>query len=211
MSSSTSIKSMFQIPAFDGSREKWPIWKQRVKACMVARGWWTVVEKPGNSGAASIAPSKEEKEEEISKIAEKRIFALGALTLALPDDLMSAYVSEDVTDPSEVWEKLCSHFESHSMMNKSHLRNKLSALRMNGSTTYLMYYTELMMVVRSLKGMKEPMSDAEIAHYLLNGFVASILPGQAEPSNGKGCIIGSDTPDAHRACRATPDGWRIGR
>ena len=145
---------------------------------MVARGWWTVVEKPGhgNFNAASSVPSKEDEEAEVSKVAEKRMYALGALTLALPDDLMSAYASEDVTDPSEVWKKLCSHFESNSMMNKSHLRNKLSALRMNGSMTYLSYYMELMTVVRSLKGMREPLSDAEIAHYLLNGLSSPFYP-----------------------------------
>jgi hypothetical protein len=171
-----STKGLFQIPVFDGSREKWPVWKQRVKACMVARGWWAEIDKPRSQESKTAATSSSSKLEEGTDAAEKRVYALSALTLALPDDLMSAYASEEVTDPSEVWRKLCTHFESNSIMNKSHLRNKLSALRMNGSMTYLAYHTELMMIVRSLKSMGETMSDSEIAHYLLNGLSPPFYP-----------------------------------
>ena len=187
-SNSMSMKGLFQIPVFDGSREKWPIWKQRVKACMVARGWWAMIEKSG-SGNSKAAASSSPKADDASEADEKRVYALSALTLALPDDLMSAYASEEATDPSEVWEKLCGHFESNSMMNKSHLRNKLSTLRMNGSMTYLTYYTEMMMVMRSLKGMGEPMSDAEIAHYLLNGLSPPFYPVKLNLQMGKDATL----------------------
>jgi hypothetical protein len=150
---SISTKGMFQIPMFDGSHGKWPLWRQRVKAAMVARGWWSYLEKPGPATSASSlqasssSPAKPEADEE-----RNRACALSALTLALPDDLMSAYSPEDVTDPNVVWRKLCTHFESNSRMNKSHLRDKLAATRMAGNMTYLAYHTDLMTIVRSLKG-----------------------------------------------------------
>lgn len=160
---SVSNKGMFAIPVFDGTKEKWFLWRQRVKAAMVGRGWWKYIEPP--TVVTSASSTKELPSDSIDQSA----LALAALTLSLPDDLMSAYASEEVTDPSILWKKLCDHFESTSMMNKTHLRSKLSNHHMTPSMTYLAYYTELMTIVRSLKGMKEMVSDSEVLHHLLNG------------------------------------------
>jgi hypothetical protein len=166
---SSAIKSI-PIPEFDGTASKWPIFKQRMKGAMQVRGLWIYIDPLSQISVGPVAEKKEEDiQREMKTVMENKIIALACLTHALPDQLMSAYASELVTDPRTVWESLCTHFESATMMNKSHLRTKLSQSRMKSDQSYLEYHTEIMEIVRALKGMNEPVSDAEIVHHLLRG------------------------------------------
>ena len=149
---SSPSKNAFAIPPFDGSKERWLLWRERIKAAMTGRGWWKYVEKDphANSAVASILPADAEA-------------ALSALILALPDELLAAY-GVGATDAAVVWKKLCSHFESASLVNQAHLRSKLMNHRMTSGMTYLHYYTEMMSIVRSLKGMGVHVDDADVLH-----------------------------------------------
>jgi hypothetical protein len=159
---SSSSKNAFAIPPFDGSKERWLLWRERIKAAMTGRGWWKYVEKDvhANNAAASSKPSEEE-----STAAEA---ALSALILALPDELLAAY-GVGASDAAVVWKKLCTHFESASLVNQAHLRSKLMNHRMTPGMTYLQYYTDMMAIVRSLQGMGVNVLDADVLHHLLHG------------------------------------------
>src|SRR4051794_14119729 len=69
-------------------------------------------------------------QKEVDKAVESKTHAIACLISALPDDLVSVYAHESITDASVVWKSLVTHFESSTMMNKSHLRTKLSQARM---------------------------------------------------------------------------------
>lgn len=161
MSSSSKNTSAFAIPPFDGSKERWLLWRERIKAAMTGRGWWKYVEKDPDSNASA---SSQLSEEESSAAAS----ALSALILALPDELLAAY-GVDASNAAVVWKKLCTHFESASLVNQAHLRSKLMNHRMTSGMTYLQYYTEMMSIVRSLKGMGVNVDDADVLHHLLHG------------------------------------------
>ena len=156
---SSSSKNAFVIPSFDGSKEHWLLWRVRIKAAMTGRGWWNYVEKEKSDSASSMSSQDSSNDAEA---------ALSALILALPDELLSAY-GVGATDAAAVWKSLSGHFESSSLVNQAHLRSKLLNHRMTPCMTYLQYYTEMMAIVRSLKGMGVKVDDADVLHHLLQG------------------------------------------
>jgi transposase InsO family protein len=160
------------IPQFDGQSNRWPIFKQRFKAAMLVRGLWQHLNPARSIQKKGLDSLTEEKEVDLKKEVDSEsgpITALACLIHALPDDLLSAYAPNTESEVSVVWSNLCEHFESNSMMNKSHLRTKLLSTRMKSGQLYLAYHTEIMETVRALKGMQVSLTDEEVVHHLLTG------------------------------------------
>jgi transposase InsO family protein len=160
---SSSSKSLTVVIPFDGTTASFGVWRKRIRAAFKVRGWDKYVNATATTtgDSSSLDDSKDDQKQMDA--------AYGSLIESLPFDLIAAYTSDDPTleHPTVLWNSIVAHFESTSMANRAHLRNKLASTRM--SSTYLVFYTEVMTTVNTLKSMGEQVTDAEVMYQILKG------------------------------------------
>lgn len=172
MTSSSSSSKTSKIPSFDGKPESFAVWRTRVRAEFKFRGWGAFVAYPTAPGAtsATTAEQKDSGDDSVdtnsSAVSEAGAFAL--LVSALPDTLVAAYACDDDESPTRLWKSIVDHFQSTSLANRAHLRDRLSSARMGGGG-YLAFWTEVNATSNALKAMGDTVEDSDIVYHVLKG------------------------------------------
>ena len=113
----------------------------------------------------------EAKEEELHN---RSILAYAWLVSCLPQWIIESYVTEEDDGEQAIralWKKITSHYVSHSMVNKIHLRSKLLQIKL--TTTYIKLWSDVSILVQQLKSMGEVIDDSEIIFTILQALPPS--------------------------------------
>src|SRR4051812_38762828 len=124
MSSMNSSKVTITIP-FDGKAESFLDWSTRIKASFKARDWWRHLD----ATAGSQDEEKKQNERTNPESERERAAVYASLVTSLPDSLVAAFACGGDENPAALWKSIVRHFQSTSVANRTHLRDKLSSAK----------------------------------------------------------------------------------
>ena len=153
----------FEMEKFTGSND-FGLWKLKMKAVMMQQGLWEILK----GGAAPAAEEEDGKATAKNQELQDKIYI--TLILSLGDRVLREVSKEE--SAAKVWAKLESIYQTKSLANRLHLKQKLFTFKISESKSILEQLEDFGKCIDDLEMIEEKIKDEDKALMLLNSLPA---------------------------------------